>query len=84
MNGTQSRIHPSKEMSAQTQQIIRIISAYYACCHPFAITSAFRIAGISNYLNNGVLYSKVTCWTCKAIRNMPEDWNLERESFKNS
>ena len=83
MKGAQSRIHPSKEMSIQTQQIIRIISAYHACCHPFAITSAFRRAGISNYLNNGVLYSKVTRWTCTSVRNMPEEWNEERKTFKN-
>ena len=74
LKGAQSRVHPPDWMSVQSRQIIRILSAYRAVCHPLAVTSAFRRAGISTYLRNGRLYSAVTRETCSGLRVRPADW----------
>ena len=74
LKAAQSRIHPPEEMSLQSRQLIRIISAFHAVCHPLAVTSAFRRAGISNVLRDGRLYAEVTPSTCSAIRQPPPEW----------
>ena len=77
LKAAQSRIHAPEEMTLQSRQVIRIISAFQATRHPLAITSAFRRAGISNFLNEGRLYARVTPCTCSAIRNPLPKWNAE-------
>lgn len=75
MKAAQARIHVPEGMSLQSRQIVRIISAFRATCHPCAVTSAFRRAGISNVLRNGRAYAKVTPGTCSAVREPPVEWS---------
>ena len=75
LKSAQSRIHAPEEMSTQSRQLVRIISACQATCHPLAVTSAFRRAGISNFFHNGRVYSRVTPSTCSAIRDPRPEWN---------
>ena len=77
MKGAQSRVHPPPDMSVQSRQIIRILSAYRAVCHPLAVTSAFRRAGLSTFLKDGRLFSAVTRHTCSALRTKPREWETE-------
>ena len=50
----QSRIHVPKDMSKQTQQVVRAVSAFQAIAHPYAVTSAFKKAGITPALREGM------------------------------
>ena len=68
MKGAQTRVHVPDEMSMQSRQVIRIMSAFHATCHPQAITSAFRRAGVSTRLESGRLFCVVTPGTCGALR----------------
>ena len=70
----QTRIHAPREMSTLSQQVIRIVSAYAAACHPLAVTAAFRRAGISNFLKEGVIFPYVTRHTATGIRDVPPEW----------
>ena len=74
MKSAQSRIHPPSDMTRQSQQIIRMISAFQASCHPLAITSAFRRAGISCFLKENLVYCEVTRHTAACVRNAPQAW----------
>lgn len=42
----QSRIHPSSQMSTQSQQLLRMLGAWVQITHPMAVTSAFERSGI--------------------------------------
>ena len=75
LKAAQSRIHVPNGMSVQSKQVIRIISAFQATCHPLAVTSAFRRAGISNVFRDGCLYAEVTPATCSAVRDPPAEWS---------
>ena len=73
MKGAQTRVHVPEEMSIQSRQVIRILSAFHATFHPLAITSAFRRAGVSTRLDSGHLFCVVTPGTCGALRcEIPE------------
>ena len=74
MKSAQARIHPPAEMTRQSQQIIRMISAFIASCHPLAITGAFRRAGISGFIKDGRVYCEVTRHTASCVRNAPQEW----------
>ena len=76
MKSAQSRIHPPPTASVQSQQMMKMISAYHGACHPGAITSAFQRAGISNVIHEGCTYlqCEVTRYTATAIRHPPEGW----------
>ena len=75
LKAAQSRIHVPDGMSLQSRQVIRIISAFQATCHPLAVTSAFRRAGISNVWRYGNLYAVVTPGTCSGVREPLEAWS---------
>ena len=75
LKAAQSLINVPGGMSLQSRQVIRIISAFQATCHPLAVTSAFRRAVISNVLRHGHLYSVVSPGTCSAIREPLAEWS---------
>lgn len=75
LKAAQSRINVPDGMSLQSRQVIRITSAFQATCHPLAVTSAFRRAGISNVLRNGCLYAVVTPGTCSGVREPLAEWS---------
>ena len=68
MKAAQSRVHVPEQMSPQSRQVIRILSAFQATFHPMAVTSAFRRAGVSLRLEYGRLFCCVTPSTCSALR----------------
>ena len=73
MKAAQSRVHVPEEMTAQSRQVIRILSGFYATFHPLAITSAFRRAGVSLKCESCHLFCIVTPATCSALRcEIPE------------
>ena len=76
MKSAQSRVHAPKTASVQSQQIMRMVSAYHMTCHPLAVTSAFRRAGISLVMKHGRTECLVTRWTAGSVRNQPDGWNV--------
>lgn len=83
MKAAQSRIHPPEEYSTQSKQLIRMLCAFQATCHPFAVTSAFRSAGLSTTFRDGKLYATVTRWTAKYIRSPPAEWAAMKTQNRN-
>lgn len=75
MKMAQSRIHCPKRMSTQSQQVVKMISAYYSAGHPLAVTGAFVRAGLTNYVDGSVVYCRVTRGTCTAVRDRPDEWS---------
>ena len=69
----QARIHCHAPMSQQTQQVIRAVSAFQAVAHPYAITAAFRKAGISTCWRDGNVYVEVTIHTAKYVRGIADE-----------
>ena len=78
----QSRIHTPSHMTLQTQQVIRALAAFQAVAHPYAVTSAFRKAGISPVCRNGKVYVAVTPWTAKYLRGVPEEYLHPPDGFE--
>ena len=78
----QSRIHVPKEMSKQTQQVVRAVSAFQAIAHPYAVTSAFKKAGITPVLREGLLFVEVTPWTASRVRDLPETYLSAPDGFQ--
>lgn len=75
MKAAQSGVHVPEEMTAQSRQVIRILSGFYATFHQLAITSAFRRAGVSLRCESCHLFCIVTPATCRALRcEIPERW----------
>ena len=72
----QSRIYCRASMSQQTQQVIRALSAFQAVAHPYAITSAFRKAGVSTKWRDGKVYVQVTVETAKYVRGINDQGQL--------
>lgn len=66
----QSRIHVRDTMSQQTQQVIRALSAFQAVAHPYAVTSAFRKAGLSTFWRDGRVFVDVTIYSAKYVRGL--------------
>ena len=77
MKSAQRRIHRPDRMSRQSQQVVRMVSAY-ASCHPLSVTGAFRRAGLTNVVRNGEIYCCVTRGTCDAVRNRPTEWQEQQ------
>ena len=57
-------------MSQQTQQVIRALSAFQAVAHPYAVTSAFRKAGLSTFWRDGRVFVDVTIYSAKYVRGL--------------
>lgn len=55
----QSRIHPSSDMSTQSQQLLRMLGAWVQVTHPMGVTSAFRRSGITVSWSEGRLLAYV-------------------------
>ena len=73
LKGAQSRIHPCKVLSTQSKQLIKMLCAYQAVCHPMSITGAFRRSGIISRWKEGLLWPEIFRPSANAIRNIPQD-----------
>ena len=78
----QSRIHPAPGLSRQSQQVIKAVSAFQAIAHPYAVTSAFRKAGLTPIHHDGRFVVEVTPWTTNSVRNIPDSASHPPECFE--
>ena len=78
----QARIHLPTEMSKQTQQVIRAVSAFQTIAHPYAITSAFTKAGITPVFREGRCFVAITPWTATRVRNLPDEYSQAPRDFR--
>lgn len=77
----QSRIYVPDSLSRQTQQVVRALAAFQAIAHPYAVTSAFRKAGIWPIYCNDRVYVEITVWSAKYVRGLPDELRSPPPSF---
>lgn len=64
------RIHPDKNYSSLSKQIIKILDAWSAAVVPRNITQSFKSAGLESYLENGTMYYQVNIFNAIKLRGI--------------
>ena len=67
----QQRIHPNKNLSTQSKQLIKLLGSWQATTHPLAVVNSFRECGINVIWDqsNNILITKVD----RQGRKIPEE-----------
>ena len=76
------RIHPNKNLSEQSEQIVKIINSWESAAQPSNIVSAFEQAGFYKYSDNGQLYMSADIENAVRVRGINSSPIIHGEELK--